>query len=64
MKNDTLDEQFASMFGDEETASQKKANGAATSISTPHFIDPLTMRELSGYEFKMRKHAAACEAGR
>ena len=59
----TLTEQFDSVYADVEDEVIEKQSQPKASIVTPTY-HPMEAKPLSGYESIMRKHAAACEAGR
>ena len=47
---------------DDGEITEKESQTDAIAVATAYH--PLTVQPLSGYESIMRKHAAACEAGR
>jgi hypothetical protein len=59
----TLTEEFNSVYADvDDDIAEKEDKPKALVVATAY--QPLVVKPLRGYESIMRKHAAACEAGR
>lgn len=58
----TLADQFTLMYDDRDDEPIVEKHDPNESTATP--VMPIAVKALSGYESLMRRHAAACEAGR
>lgn len=58
-----LIEQFDSVYADVDDEIVETNSQPTSFIVAPQY-QPIEIKPLSGYESLMRKHAAACEAGR
>jgi len=62
MDTDTVAEEFASVYVDDDGLVETKQEPAV--LTTAAISEPMKAKPLHGYDTAMREHAVACEAGR